>query len=585
MSQYTAIPLHANPIHTNAHVNTLRTNSTTSYHSSSRAERRYSQRPIQLRDPPEAPRSRETERPSSKSRKASAGSDFDHMWSWVQTLTRSKSTMSTERSITNTCSVSVDNAQSSKTTRLPSNMHRSENSRSVRSSASQRLRQAKLTAKGDMIDYKASRHSLWGEIKYLFQSAMHQKAEEKAEAARRRARKENSRVKTIRPTSATPIYKTHISNSIRPCRGSSVPPRSSTVRQQHGPRLHSEFEITRKPLPAHRKGLKEVPRHAVQIAHLPPIHKSVRVTYGATENSATTARTCPEHRPSHDTTMGDFMAAIDRSQLQPTTNETLRPSHGFRPCDVCGAGASPGSGRTSKGLWLCAMCRNPDSPFAEIPPRAYPQHTPVSRHRREAFLPPRPGDSPAPRPPIDESNIHPAFRQKPPDLHHHQPIPPARASTRHDRPIPNSNPQPSSHPNHTQPSLPPYLYPAPAAPPHSAAASYPTLPPPPEPPIPRFLEPLKPPQRSSSVYPDHSIFYRRTEDCSSVPPVMAAYESRRNSFYPSTPRLRSAEAWGAGYLREASGVGDSDREGGETRSVDRRSSFYGFWKPILGEEG
>ncbi|KAL9067854.1 MAG: hypothetical protein Q9161_006578 [Pseudevernia consocians] len=156
------------------------------------------------------------------------------------------------------------------------------------------------TDRGDMREYKAQRHTPWGELFYLYQTWKDEQAKKKADQARQR------RAEEIARSQATESGDESI-------RGRSTnrrePPRTTPSPPDQGHAADSQPGTARKPIPVYNKKRGEVKKHAVKIIQLPPVHHSVHLQHTPSNNYRT--KTSPAHgqkdKTTRDTRFSDFL--------------------------------------------------------------------------------------------------------------------------------------------------------------------------------------------------------------------------------------------------------------------------------------
>ena len=318
-----------------------------------------------------------------------AGDEFVLLWKWVDNF------MDNRRTKVNSSSHTVNQSTSRQPKPTSSIRVGRQVQRPVVTPSPEAVRR-QATDREVMREYKAQRHTPWGELSYLYQNWKDQQAKKKADRAKQRKAEEIARSQVT----------DHSTNPLEP-------------RQQtpSAPDQDAQPDVAGNPKPVYNKKRGEVLKHKVIIAQLPPVHNSVHLQRTPSNNY----RTGPSHdrdqknRSTRDTHFSDFLHHPNAPPSQKTgipkcyicgssdcaggyrdiisrlwVCHGCQKSEGIEPvqCAVCGQPSSPDSGYASgNGLWMCSSCRDPTTP-KELPPS--PKLARKGTSRPKASRPPIP---------------------------------------------------------------------------------------------------------------------------------------------------------------------------------------------------
>ncbi|KAL9127471.1 MAG: hypothetical protein Q9217_003653 [Psora testacea] len=595
-------------------------------------------RPLRLRNLEEASRSRPRPKKEKGHYRTNSGSDV--MWKCIDEFMLQGKPKSSKPITGNDTSRPYARRPSHNSIRHSSRSHQSYCGTSTTSHRSQEQRRRQ--AKGDKPEYEAQSYTVWGDLKNLIRSNWYNHAERKTTLAKQPEREDRKAAKARAEKAAvtTPIYgsmRTH--SSVRQFQRGSCDsvkkPQSAVTRKKVGATPGTYPSDDKKPVMAYQKGLRTVAKHAVQVRGLPRTHASVHIikqmpSNGSAVRSTRLSPDSPDHKQSRLTRLGDFMEelAFPRAPSPPPKDTPRQQTPNTKPvqrslnplqCDVCGAEPAPGLAFSATNLWLCSGCLDPHSPF-EAPPEAkegsmsglqhatssskHPtvNHWTLSRSRSPLSMISR-SRSRSRRLSEDEAldigdveiiplsdwhrhsnDVHPGLRQPPTPAHRPNMVPPSkedpsvwrdsRLSSPHPaKPLFISAGNPCPQDKQRQPSLPPT----------TAGVS-------PRPPL------RAKPRAASSIYPDDLVPIVPDVPLPPIPASLknATREDKKDSFYPLPPapsRSPSPKLTNAKYKKPTvEGVEGGERDVEklrvrETSPMNRRSSFYGFYAPILRELG
>lgn len=306
-----------------------------------------------------------------------AGDEFILLWKWVDDF------MDRRRAKNNSSkSQNVNKPTSRQPKPSPSSSRGARQVPEPATTPSPEAVRRQATQRENMRKYQAQHHTLWGELFYLYQSWKDQQAKKKTDQMRQRKSEETSRRQaTERRQEQT--------------RGRSTerrePPRTipSPPDQDHA--AGSEPCIARKPIPVYNKKTGEVPKHAVKINQLPPVHNSIHLQHTPSNNYRT--KTSPtrgqKNKASRETRFSDFLHNERKPAPSRDTQWTyavpgeddelarrenrfssiLDPAKAIRKakeaekakgpaCYICGSSNCPGGYRDHiTNLWVCEACQ------------------------------------------------------------------------------------------------------------------------------------------------------------------------------------------------------------------------------------
>ena len=312
-----------------------------------------------------------------------AGDEFILLWKWVDDFMdkrRAKSNSS------KTHNVKKSTSRQTKPTRSSSRDALQVPRPAV--TPSQEALRRQDTDREDMREYNAQRHTLWGELVYLYQTWRTQQAKKKADHIRQRGREEIAR------NQATECRD-------EPTRGRSTnrgePPQTTPSPPNQDHAANPRLGIARTPIPVYNKKRGEVQKHTVRIAQLPPIHNSVHLQHTPSNNYRTKPSTArgQKDKSTRDTRFSDFLHQERNAppfQKPASSREThwtyavsgeddalarnnrfssiLDPAKAIKKaraaekakqlkCYCCGTSNGPGVYRDNvSGLWVCLTVRH-----------------------------------------------------------------------------------------------------------------------------------------------------------------------------------------------------------------------------------
>ena len=224
-------------------------------------------------------------------------------------------------------------------------------------------------AREDLREYKAQRHTPWGELLYLYQNWKDQQAKKTADRAGQRKREDE------------------------PSRGRSTnrrePPLTIPPPLNQALAADSQPSIAKRPIPVHNKKRGEVQKHTVKIIQLPPVHNSVHLQHTPSNNYRTNAwpARSQNNKSTRDTRFSDFLHHERGPPSREThyTNGVTAGDNGFvrnsrfssildpakaikkakevekakgPKCYICSSMNCPGGYRDNiTNLWMCAACQ------------------------------------------------------------------------------------------------------------------------------------------------------------------------------------------------------------------------------------
>ena len=285
-----------------------------------------------------------------------AGDEFVLLWKWVDDFMNSRRAKDKSSKSQN-----VKNPTSRQPKPNPSSSRGPPQVSKPATMPSPEARRRQATEREDMREYQAQRHTPWGELFYLYHSWKDQQAKKKADEVKR---KETSR----RQAAERRQEPTRRRSTERraPLRTTPSPPD-----QDHA--AGSEPSIARKVIPVYNKKTGEVPKHAVKINQLPPIHNSVHLEHTPSNNYR--AKPAPTRgqklKASRETRFSDFL----HEERNPAPSRETRFSSILDPakaikrakeaekakgpaCYICGSSKCPGGYRDHvTDLWVCEVCQ------------------------------------------------------------------------------------------------------------------------------------------------------------------------------------------------------------------------------------
>ena len=509
--------------------------------------------------------------------------------------------------------------------------------------------QRRWQAKRDQLDYEARHYTLWGELKYLVKSALINRAERKSVSAKQHGDEEREAVKrrAEKASYPTPIYdsmRTHFSvrqSSCRNANGVTQPePAVTRTRKDDMPTAHPF--VARKTSPADQKDRRALSHHASEVTQPPRTHDSVHFADQMPFNTSTMGNgksqlNSANGRQNRATQFSDFMEETSRlpdappppppkdTQIRGTQNaKTAQRSLNPLQCNVCGAEPGRGFAFSDTNLWLCPDCLHPASPY-EAPPSPTEGRKPLPYHVASSSQ-----DSKAAhlalgktRSPLSMIGLSRHLSEDEAFDFHEYDVSPLSERGAFDvdeiKPVLHQAPTLARKPTIAQPrkepttiwtgsqlpgidtaktSFDPAGNPLPARS-HAKGKQRESSTNPTAGIKPPFPSRSKKPRAASSIYPDEDALPAIPHI--PLPPIPALFvskghEEKRKSFYPMTPgvsssRLPSPEREGTDgekltkmkYENPKGEEGRSDAR--ETLPANRRSSFYGFYAPILREHG
>ncbi len=345
-----------------------------------------------------------------------AGDEFVLLWKWVDDFMD-------KRRAKNNSSKSLNVNKSTSQKPAPSSSREAYRAPKPAVTPSSEAVRRQATNREDMREYKAQRHTLWGEMLFLYQTWKDQQAKKRAYQARHRRTEEIAR------------NEARSTNRREPPRATQSPPD-----QDHA--ADPLAGAAKKPVPGYNKKRGEVQKHTVKIAQLPPVHNSVHLEHTPSNNYRTVPAPArgQKNKSTRDTRFSDFLHRNVLPSQKPTASRDTQWNHatpgeadelvrnsryssvldpakaikkakeakeaqeaedpscylcgssncpgGYRdnitnlwlcqPCKVkknmvpvqctlCGVPNSPGTEYARNGLWMCTACRSPTTP-KELPP-------------------------------------------------------------------------------------------------------------------------------------------------------------------------------------------------------------------------
>lgn len=301
-----------------------------------------------------------------------AGDEFVLLWKWVDEFIGKRRAKNNSSKLQN---ANKPTTRQPKASPSSSRGARQVPKPAVTSSPEAVRRQA--TEREDLREYQAQRHTLWGELFYLYQSWKDQQAKKKADQARQRKRQATER------------------REEQQTRGRSTdrrePPRNTPSPPDQDHAAGSGPGIARKPIPVYNKKTGEVPKHAVKINQLPPVHNSIHLQHTPSNNYRTKPSPTrgQKNKPTRETRFSDFLHeerkpaasretqwtyAVPGEDDELARRETrfssiLDPAKAIKKareaekakgptCYICGSSECPGGYRDNiTNLWVCEACQ------------------------------------------------------------------------------------------------------------------------------------------------------------------------------------------------------------------------------------
>ncbi|KAL9632254.1 MAG: hypothetical protein Q9164_005434 [Protoblastenia rupestris] len=590
----------------------------------SRVEHQTSHRPMQLRNHEESSRSRSKATVEKDNNKA--GSEFDLMWKYIDEfllLGKSKSSKPAGNDDRSRPQMRPSYNTASRPDPSRQTSHRSP-SRQTGKSREPRQRQAKVDGRNE----DEQRYTFWGELKSLIKSTFNTSSERKAALATQHEcqAREAAKARAEKAATPTPIYDSmrsrfSVRQSQRRSPNSVSKPQPAVTRTKLEATPGTYPFIDRKPVPTYQKELKSVPKHAVKVTELPRTHDSVHLVRQMPSNASKSRpegfkSSAIDKKQGRATRLGDFM--VDSAPSPPSKDNPNFLASSSKPaqrsldplqCNVCGAEPGPGFAFSKTNLWLCPSCLDPPSPF-EAPPTPKEDRNSRSQRAQSSFERSTVGQSTLSRScsplsaisrsrrlsedeafdisdgeisPISDwhrnsNDIHPALRQPPTPAHRPTVTPQTRENTSAwgNTSIPTIDP--------SKVHFDPTYNPLPLPPKQKGKQRQPSHSPIPGANLPSPLRTNKARRAASSIYPEDEPPAIPDVPLPPIPAIFrtAPHEEPRKSFYPSTPGNSPPRLTKARYVDGEQGrlgiLGILDSE-----ALHRRSSFYGFYAPILRE--
>lgn len=202
-----------------------------------------------------------------------AGDEFVLLWKWVDDFLDKRRAKNNSSKTQN-----VNKSTSRQTKPNPSSSREARQVPRPAATPSPEAVRRQATDREEMREYKAQRHTPWGELLYLYRNWKDQQAKKKADQARQRRREEIARNQATERRD-------------EPIRGRSTnrgePPRTTASPQDQDHAANAQPGIARKPIPVYNKKRGEVQKHTVRIAQLPPVHNSVHLQHTTSNNYRT----------------------------------------------------------------------------------------------------------------------------------------------------------------------------------------------------------------------------------------------------------------------------------------------------------